>query len=108
MADVPWGTFLSAELEGDVDAAFDLIFEVIHGARVTGDVSQCESLLEWIAREGVTESLHVDILLSPMRLTATMRHALTQWRPALHRVESELDRRGADAHVLLAGLLEPS
>lgn len=96
---------LAASSDDQVDEVFESIFDIVHDARDTGDAKQLIELLNWASQSDVSNILNHEILLSILRLTASMKCAFPeQWRSFYKSVRDELESRNINAAHLLCGL----
>ena len=95
---------VAAQSGSEIDRAFEFIFSLVETARDDGDLAPCDLLLTWVVSPDILPAVHIDVLLSCVRLTYTMREEIVSWKDALTAVSAELARRGEDVETLLCGL----
>lgn len=97
-------TLARAQTEAELDHVFDAIFDLVCLTQNTGDVAACDLLLRWVGDPGRVHLLHLDVLLTTIRLTSSLRTKLPAWGPARDVIRGELQRRNEDVETLMCGL----
>lgn len=100
-----FGKLLKAKTPGEVNDAFDQVFDIVHEARKTGNLEPIDRLFRWVQKPEALEHLDLGILLGCLRLTATMKEHVETWPDLLLAIERELTRRGENSEKLLWGLM---
>lgn len=99
-----WDWLFGVTDETDMDMAFDELFDFVDESRSTGDLVACADLLKWISGRDVRSRIHVDVLLTVLRLTASLKRELPAWCDAFLDIRSEMTQRKLDVDGLLHGL----
>jgi hypothetical protein len=93
---------LAAREQVEVDVVFQCIFEELQ----RGKEQYARQLLQWLALSSVTMQVHIELLISSLRLTSTHRELYeADWKMLLETVQYEIvSREQEDPAALLAGL----
>ncbi len=87
------------------DIVFKAMFAMVQRGGETGDMSEIDAFLRWVAQPK-EHGPFIMMSLSILRLTCMIpQEKLPAWQPALDVFEAELRANGEDADTILVGLI---
>lgn len=99
---------VKASTEDQIDAAFEIIFDLIHQVRESGDFSSLKEMIMWASEPSVSPHLNYEVLLSILRLSFSIRDEIKpQWTLFHAIVKQKLLEENKDVDKLLWGLTSP-